>query len=349
MSLYNYIQAMPKVELHVHLEGAFRKERVLTIAERNEIAEEVKNFDAWRALLDEPELDRIEETIETVMSWLQTPADLAHVVYELGLNLSKQNIRYAEINVNPIYFTENGWSFDTYIDALNDGRDRAQRGWDIQMRWILTVSREQPRHADEIVRWASSVSGQQAGIVAIDLGEPEDAQPVGQFERAFATAEKKLVPRAVHAGIIHGADAVLEVLGELKPNRLIDGWGTAESPAIRQALVDEEIPLNISLTKAMRFGLVETLADYPLQSLYDDGVTLLLGADMPFFYQSSLIDEYLAAVESCGLEVDELEAIALNAVNMSFMPLDDKAAMLESFKKDYERLRAEHLSEEPAE
>jgi adenosine deaminase len=146
----------------------------------------------------------------------------------------------------------------------------------------------------------------------------------------------------------YGADAVMEALEELKPNRLIDGWGTADSADIRKTLADEAIPLNISLIKALRYGKIAALADYPLQSLYDDAVPLLLGADMPFFYGSSLADEYLAAVESCGLELEELESIALNAVQMSYLPSDEKDAMLKSFRDSYEQLRAEHLSEAAA-
>ncbi len=349
MSLESYIQAMPKVELHVHLEGAFRKERMLQIAERNEIAEEIKDFDTWRDLLEQPDVMRIEETIQMMMSWIQNPADLSHVVYELGLALSKQNIRYAEVDANPIYFTENGWTFEQYLAALNDGRDRAERGWDIQMRWILSVAREQPRHADEIVRWASSASGQQAGIVGIDLSEPEDAQPAGQFERAFQTAEKKDVPRVIHAGLVHGSDAIEDVLEQLYPSRLIDAWGLADAPEIRQKVVDAGLPVSVCLNKLRSFGLIESYADYPLLSLFDDGVKLVFGSDMPFFYQTNLNDEYLAAVESCGLELDDLETLALNAVEQSFLPEDEKTAMLDDFKESYSSLRAEHLSEETSE
>ena len=131
MSIENFVQAMPKVALHTQLEGALDKKRLLLIAEQNEIADELKHFDEWVALLDNPDYERLPELITTVSKWLQHPEDLTHVTYELGVNLAKQKVRYAEVHVNPIQFTENNWAFEEFMDALNDGRDRAERGWGV--------------------------------------------------------------------------------------------------------------------------------------------------------------------------------------------------------------------------
>jgi len=343
MSLESFVQAMPKVELHVHLEGAMQKERLLIIAEQNEIADGLKHFDQWVALLDDPDYARLYEIVATTIQWLQHPDDLTHVTYELGVWLARQNVRYAEIHVNPIHFTERGWSFEQYLAALNDGRSRAERGWGIQMRWVMTIARDQPRHADEIVRWAS---GQNNGIVGIDLGGPESAQPIGQFERAIKTAVKKQIPYSIHAGEAGGAESVLEALQQMEPTLLIDGWGVAESPEAQNILIEKSIPLNICLKRAVCHGWIEAYADYPLRVLLDRGISVLLSSDMPWYYQTTLTDEYLAAVQHAGLQVEELEQVALNAVQSSRMPEEDKAAMIEAFKDEYAQLRADHLENE---
>ncbi|MAS34232.1 MAG: hypothetical protein CL610_09500 [Anaerolineaceae bacterium] len=346
MSVESFVHAMPKVELHVHLEGAIHKERLLIIAEQNEIAEANKRFQSWVDLLDNPDYDHLTELVTTTMTWLEHPDDLTHVTYELGVALAKQNIRYAEVSVNPINFTEHGWTFDQFLSALNDGRDRAERGWGVQMRWNLTVERDQPRHADEIVRWASSATAQNGGVVGVNLNGSERVQPVGQFERAFRTAAKKHIPTAVHAGAQMGLEGIREALEHLEPARIIDGWGLAESPDVQEMLIENQIALEISQKRARSHGWVEADTEYPLRQLVDAGLTIILGSDMPTYYHSNLNDEYLAAVQQGGLSVDELEAIALNAVECSQQSPQDKAAMIDAFKQAYEQLREEHLDEE---
>ena len=287
MAVAEFVRTMPKVELHVHLAGAMHKERLLQIVEQNEIATESKNFEQWVQLLNEPDVSRLHELAETASGWLRHPDDLAHVIYELGVSLAKQNVRYAEVHVNPIFFVENDWSFEAMLKALNDGRDRAERGWQVQMRWVLVIDRSQPRHADEIVRWASGAVGQGGGIVGIDLSGPEDVQPVGQFERAFRTAASKNVPSSAHVGEQLGAQGILEALTELAPTRIVSGWGTAESADVVTKLTETNIPLVISLTQALKQGWIGDYADYPLQSLYEDDVAVILSSPMPSFYGNS--------------------------------------------------------------
>jgi aminodeoxyfutalosine deaminase len=288
------------------------------------------------------------EIINMTMGWLRHPEDLTHVTYELGVSLSRQNVRYAEVSVNPIRFTESGWTFEQFLAAINDGRDRAERGWGVKMRWILAITRDQPRHADEVIRWASSASGQNNGIVGVDLSGPEAAQPIGQFERAFRTAAKKDLPRFVQAGETSGAVGTLEALQQLDPTDLVDGWGSAESSEIRDLLAEKSIPIHIGLTRALRQGWVQKYADYPLQTLLDDDLNVLLSSPMPSYYQTGLADEYLMAVEHCGLSVEAIEHIALNAVHACHLAPAEKAALAETFTQEYASLREEHLAEQQA-
>ena len=348
MSIESFVQAMPKVELHIHLEGALQKDRLILIAEQNEVPDTLKHFNQWAALLDAPEYDRLDEIVDTTTQWLQHPDDLIHVTYELGVALARQNVRYAEISVDPIRFTEKGWTFEQFMAALNDGRSRAERGWGVQMRWVLTIARNQPRHADEIVRWASG-SGHNLGVVRVELGGPERAQPVGQFERAFRTAAKKQLPRSVYAGKDTSVEELEQTLEHLEPTQLVDAWGIAEAPELRQLVIDGSIPVTLSLYRALRHGWIDNLSEHPLRSLYDDGVTLVLGSGMPSYYQSNLTDEYAAAVEQAGLEVEELEEIALNAIRASQMTAAEKTAMVETFRQEYQQLREQHLSEQTSE
>src|SRR6185369_10416139 len=111
----------------------------------------------------------------------------------------------------------------------------------------------------------------------------------------------KGVPRVVHAGDTLGGEGILKAIEALVPNRIQDGWGAANTPEALGALAEKQIPLDISPARAVCMKRIERFADYPLRKLYDDGVKLTLGSDMPTIYGMSLNDIYQAAVEKSGL------------------------------------------------
>lgn len=344
MSVLSYIQAIPKVELVLSLEGAMQRNSLLKIAEANDIPETLKHYNDWVSLLKTPDYKRVNDIAFMASSWLQIADDLTRVVYDVGVFLSKQNVVYAEIAVNPTLYEGIGLSFEDFLNAINGGRDRAKRAWNVDMAWILIVPREEPRRADDYARAVTTLSARRNGIVGLGLSGKEGSQPVGQFERAFRTAEKKGVPRIARAGDALGAEGVLATIDALAPSRIIDARGVTESPEALTKIEEQQITIGASLTRAQKQGWVADIAEYPLRALVDAGVRLVLGTDMPAFYQNTLVDEYMAAVEKGGLSLDELDNIALNAVRASFLPDEDKAAMLERFQNDYARLREEHVT-----
>jgi aminodeoxyfutalosine deaminase len=343
MSIENFIREMPKVELNVHLEGSIQKETLLIIAEQNEVNLTLKHFNQWVQLIEKPDYARLDEILATTCKWLQQPEDLTHAVYELGVSLAKQNVRYAEVTVTPTIYTENGMTFDDFLTAINDGRDRATRAWGVQMAWIFNIPRQQPRSSDEIIRLATGANAKRGGVIGIGLSGREDAQPAGQFERAFRTAEKKEMVRAAQAGDKLGAEGILDVINTLAPSRLIDGWGSADAPDVLSLLTDQGIPLVVCMSRALCFGQVANYSAYPLRYLYNQGTTLIISSEMPRYFKRSLNDEYLAAVEHGKLSIEELEAVALNAVYACHLPEAEKAKLLETFLQDYARLKAEYV------
>ncbi len=254
----SFIESMPKVELNVSLEGAIYTPTLMMLAERNEISESLKHFDEWVNLINEPDYARTYEIARMACSWMKQPDDLTHIIYDAATNLAKQNVRYAEVSVNPARFPDLPLTFEDFLAAINDGRDRAQRAWGIELAWVFMIPREEPRRADELARWVTTVAARRGGVVALGISGEEAAQPVGQFERAFKTAEKKDLARVVRAGE-QGAEGILQAIEVLNPTRMIDAWGAADSPDVVTALLDNSITLAVSPTRAVKQGWVETL------------------------------------------------------------------------------------------
>jgi adenosine deaminase len=342
MSLANYIEAMPKVELHVHLEGAVQKRTLKVIADQNEISESQKHFQEWMGLIDKPDYKRLHDLIKVLSGWILDSENLTRIVYDVGTTLHKQNVKYAEISINPTFYSQLNLAPDDFLAAINDGRERARRAWGIEMGWIFQVPRDEPRRADDIARWVGSITARRGGVLALGLGGREGTQPANQFERPFRSIEKKEIPRVVRAGEAQGLEGITSAIESLQPNRIFDAWGLAESTEVMEQVAKENIGVGVNLARAVKQGWIEKAVDYPLRSLYDAGVPVFLGSDMPILYHTSLNEEYQTAVEKCGLGVDELENVALNAVRFSFLPDETKAEMLETFSAEYAQLRTEH-------
>lgn len=345
MSVASYVEALPKVELNVHLEGAIQPNTLLMIADQNEIYETLKRYNDWVALIKQPDYARIWEIERMACSWMKHPDNLTRIVYDLGTVLAKQNIRYAEVSVNPALYPSIDLSYDDFLLAINDGRDRARRAWGIELAWIFVIPREEPRRADELARWTTMATARRGGVIGLGLSGEESAQPVGQFERAFHTVEKKEVARIARAGdgSAKNAENIQKTINELHPSRILDGWGAAGSADVQKMLIENNITLAVNITRALRHGWIKTAADYPLRKLYDAGISLVVGADMPSLYHTSLNGEYQMVVDALGFSLDELENLALNAVRSSLLADEAKEEMIKTFTQSYAELRAEHV------
>ena len=341
MDIKAFIEAMPKVATYVRLEGAIKRETLVQIAEQNEINETLKKYDQWVDLLHEPDFDALDDLLNTTSLWLQYPEDLTRVVYDLGVWLSKQNVKYAEIGLNVALLMENDFTFEQLMAAVNDGRERAERAWDIKLGWYLTIARDKPRTADDIVRWATGNAGRKARIVGICLLGPEDAQPAGQFERAFKMAEKKEAVRLAECGDKLGSEGVQDILSQLPVNRIIGGWGLLDDADLTSDVLVRETALEVCMARALHLRQISDYAEYPLRKLMDTGIPLIIAADMPTYFETSLNQEYLAAVEQGGLTLDELQTLALNAVRACQLAGEAKAEMERAFLNEYARLRDE--------
>ena len=347
MSIESYIQAMPKVELNARLEGVVRPETWMRIAAQNEVAENTDDYARWAEALANPDYSDLENLFAALDGWLQQPDDITRIVYDAGLTLSKQNIRYAELLVDPTSLMLPGMTFDALIRAISDGCDRVSRAWDTRIKIILAIPRSSPRAADDILRWSTGAAGRNNGVVALALVGNDDDQPVGQFERAFRGAVTKDLPRVVQAGNSQGIEGALQAISTLSPTRIIDGFGIADAPDALAAMEEQGITLILSIGRALCMGWVPSYGDYPLRELLDSGLTVVISADMPSIYNTNLSDEYLALVEHMGITLPELDAMNLDAISNSFLPVDERTQLKAEIEIACQELRELHLTTEP--
>ncbi len=340
MTIESFIRAMPKVEINLRLEGAIDNNALVIIAEQNDVPLATKPNKALLKLLTQPDFSQLDDLLRRSSKWLQQPEDFTRVVYEAGVSLAKQNVRYAEIGIAPSLYAENAMTFEQLLTALNDGRARVERAWNVQIRWVLNVFRDEPRKLDDIVRWASSTAAIKGGVVGIGLIGREVRGWVEEFERPFRTAQKKDLSRSVE--VLDNHNDIQRIIQEYAPERVICAAAIAENDDIMRYTSDKHARLNVCMAHSIATGKIASYSSFPLRRLVDDGAIISLGTGLPSFYHSTLVQEYLAVVQDIGLSISELETIGLNAIAASFMADENKAAMTTDFKAAYAQLRAEH-------
>jgi adenosine deaminase len=215
MALTDYVRAMPKVELHVHLEGTVQPETLLELATRHCVDLPVSTVEGlvdWYTFRD---FDHFIQIFATISRCLRTADDFTRITYEYGRSMAENNIRYAEVTWTPHahvgdsnHLTWEKLTFEELLAAINAGRDQAKRAWGVEMRWIPDIARCFPDTADPVVCCVTTPAARAGGVVALGLGGPEVGFPPELFERAFSAARAKGLLGNPHAGETVGPASV---------------------------------------------------------------------------------------------------------------------------------------------
>lgn len=343
MSLETYIRAMPKVELGLQFEGTVPTSSWINLAEMNEIPLRTKQAIPLVKSLDAPELGKIEELYTAVSQWVRDPEDLIRLVYDVGVHLAKQNVKFAELGITPTRYLGSDVPFEALMEALSDGRDRAKRGWGIELAWVFNIPRDEARRADEIVRSANSPAGRKHAVTAIGLTGNETGQQLVNYERAFAGAERKGIARVARVGDQTGANGINEVLEGLQVTRMITAWPIGTVPELIDKIRAKGIAIDVALTQSVDMGMVPSVSEYPLKALVEAGVKTTLTANAPARAGKLTTEQYQCAAVSGGLSVDEVDQLVLNAVYASGLDDEQKAALVSEIRTEIKALRSEHL------
>jgi aminodeoxyfutalosine deaminase len=344
VTLVDYIRAMPKVELHIHLEGSVQPQTLFDLAKRYHIALPVSNVSELESWYLFRSFDHFLDIFTTICQCLRTAEDFTRITYEYGQSMARQNIRYAEVTWTPythVYqYSDIPWK--VLFAAINTGREQARRDFGVEMRWIPDIARCFPDTADPVVDWLLSPEARSGGVVALGLGGPEVGFPPELFEESFKKAITEGLHSNPHAGETVGPESVWGAIRVLKAERLGHGVRAIEDPALIAYLIAHQIPLEVNPTSNLCLGVYPSYQEHPLRQLIEAGVCVTINSDDPALFNTTLNDEYVHAVQDCGLSLAQLEQAALNAVRVSYLPEDEKNALYEAFQQEYDRLRREH-------
>lgn len=343
MSLDQFIHAMPKVELHVHLEGSIQPRTLLQLARRNHKplpADTIEGLRRWYTFTD---FDHFIEIYVTICACLATADDFELIAREFLRNQAAQNIRYSEVIFTP-YTHTNGASaipFAEQLAALNRARQWAAEESGIQAVWVPDISRNSRpvEHSLLVADWA--INSQDQGVVGFGVGGGEVGNPPELFAEAFKRVRTAGLASLPHAGETEGPASIWGAIRSLGATRIGHGVRCLDDPELVAYLRQEQLPLDVSPTSNVCLKVAPSLAEHPLLRLLDEGLYVTINSDDPPMFNTTLTDEYLAIAHTFGFGVDTIEKLVLNGVQASLQPPEDRQAMAQQFRDEFTRLRAE--------
>ncbi len=348
MSIESYLRAMPKVELHVHLEGSIRPETLLQLARRHNISLPADSVEGVRRWYTFTNFAHFVEIYITISKCLRTPDDIELITREFLKGQSAQNVAHSEVTYTPYtIFNQCGIPFREQLDAINRARAWADHELGVTMTLTLDIARKVPPESGRVTaEWA--ISAMDDGVSALGLGGNEIGHPPEKHRAAFELANDAGLGRVPHAGEIGGAESIWGALNALHAQRIGHGVHCLQDPALVAYLRTQQIPLEVCPTSNVCLGVALTLEQHPLPRLLAEGLYLTINSDDPPMFNTTLNDEYLALTKIFGLRVSQVEQLSLNAVRASFLPPAKKTELEKHFVNEFARLQNEHLSENSA-
>jgi aminodeoxyfutalosine deaminase len=340
MDLHEFARRMPKVELHVHLEGAIRPATLLQLARRNGVTLPACTVDELQKFYRFRDFAHFVTVFEAITECLRTPDDYRLIAYEFGADCARQNVCYAEVTFT---ITSNqratGLPWQAILEGLNAGRAQARADFGVDWGWVFDICRDYSETQDQVVEIALAARAQ--GVVALGLGGTESKFGPELFVRAFTRARHAGLHRVPHAGETAGPKSIWGALRLLHADRIGHGVRCAEEPALLEHLRQHQVPLEICPTSNICLGVYPDYAAHPLRQLWDTELLVTVNSDDPPMFGTDLNHEYEVLVDHFSFNADELERVSLNGLRASFLPQSDKGRLEADFRDQFARLRAD--------
>jgi adenosine deaminase len=322
----DFIQSLPKAELHLHIEGTLEPELMLALAERNGISLPYESVEALRAAYDFGNLQNFLDLYYQGMSVLQGEQDFYDLTWAYLERAAAQNVRHAEIFFDPQGHTERGIAFATVIEGIHRALADAEAKLGLTSRLILCFLRHLDEDSalatlEEALPYKDRIAG--VGLDSSELGHPPE-----KFERAFARSRAEGFRAVAHAGEEGPADYVRGALDALQVERIDHGVRCLDDPALVERLAAARVPLTVCPLSNLRLCVVEDMAAHPLRRMMDLGLFVTVNSDDPAYFGGYVNENYAAVQDGLGLSRADLAALARNSFEASFLEPEAKRALV---------------------
>jgi aminodeoxyfutalosine deaminase len=312
-----FIRALPKAELHLHLEGTIEPSTLAALAQFHGVPALPAD------LYDYPDFPGFLQAFKRVCGLLRFPQDYHLVTKRMAERLHHDGVTYAEVYISAGVMLFKNESFPELFEGIRAGAQEARARYGVELRWILDAVRQfgvEP--ARRVAKLA--VDYKSEGVIGIGIGGDEKAGPPEQFSEVYAYACENGLRLTAHAGEVAGPESMWGALRTLRAERLGHGVTAEQDPELVRHLVRERIPMDLCLTSNVRTGAIARIEDHPLRRYFDAGMLVSLSTDDPAMFRTDLTQEYLLAHTVFGFTREELARLAYNSFLGSFLSESEK-------------------------
>ncbi len=334
------VRALPKAELHCHLDGSIRPETLLELGREYGQPMPASTPEALGQVMaarDVRDLDDYLRRFDITLSVMQTADALGRIAYELVEDAAKEGVRYIEIRFCPALNVRGSLSLTDVMDAVLRGAALGERDHGTYARVIVCALRSMPPALSrELAELAVGYEGR--GVVGFDLAGGEHGHPAAAHAAAFDLARRAGLAVTVHAGEGFGPKSIQQAVFDLCANRLGHGTRLYEDSALASYVNDRRITLEICLTSNVQTRVVPAYDVHPLRSYFDHGISVTLNTDNRLISGTTLTDEYLHAARALDFTLRELGEIALEGFAAAFLPWQARRKLVDEARREIEAL-----------
>jgi adenosine deaminase/aminodeoxyfutalosine deaminase len=319
----SFIRALPKAELHLHLEGSVTPETLVELRRRH--GKESSLAEA-EALYQYKDFLGFLMAFKALTEDLETPDDYELVAYRLMEQLKNENVLHAEVYVSVGICLWRKLDFDAIFAGLERGRQRGERDFGVSVLWIFDAVRQFGTGAAQQV-FELAAQYHHSNVAGVGIGGDEQKAPPELFREPYAYAAREGLRLTAHAGESAGPESIWGALN-LGAERIGHGLTAGHDNELIEELATRQIPVEICLTSNLRTGCCISASDHPVRRYFDQGLMITLNSDDPAMFSTSLNREYEVAQAQYGFSDEHLRELARNSFEASFLSPEKKLAFL---------------------
>jgi len=307
-----FVRDLPKVELHLHLEGAIPLYSLLQLIEKYHH----KNFITLEELENKFKYTDFAHFIKTwhwKNQFIREYDDFELIAEHVAIDLLTQNIKYAEIYFSPTDFRRNNLKPQEIATAIRKGLNKHSDK--ITINLIADIVRDEE---DKLPQLKQILEVQDQGIIGIGLGGMEKEFPPKLFTEVYREAKKKGLKTTCHAGEAAGPDYIWQAIKDLKTDRIGHGTNAIKDPDLVEYLINHQIPIEMNPISNVRTNVVKSLIEHPIYEFYKKGMLVSVNTDDPKMFGTSLENEYLSIIKTFDMTHKDIYHLAQNAIKSAW-------------------------------
>lgn len=314
-SLKQKLATLPKVELHLHLEGAIPLPALWELVQKYGGGDEVGDIAGLEDKFQYTDFPHFLDTWSWKNGFLREYEDFSFIAGAVAEDLARQNIVYAESFYSPGDFAEHGLEARKITEAIRSGlRPHEDK---ISLNLIADLVRNYG--PDRGMKWLHEIAEvRDLGVIGIGIGGSEHEFPPEPYEEVYEQARRFGFRTSAHAGEAAGAESIWGAIKALKVDRIGHGTRAVEDPVLLTYLQAKQIPIECCPISNLRTGVVPSLKEHPVQKFYREGFLVSVNTDDPKMFNTSLEQEYAALVESLDFAWTDIVRLVANAIQSAW-------------------------------